>query len=313
MTSKKDDSDLLDERALRRRRSSFVELDIGGVLNILDENNNNNNINVTTDDDDAQNMSTATDGNSSPDESSIQVEDTQSVENGKHLRRRIEKLFPNLRLHMFNMTSSQPPSPPRLTNGFQIHWQNLSYKVEKNGSSWIFGREHVVKTIVSDVYGYLKSGHLTAIMGPSGAGKSTLLECIAGVRRKGMTGDIFIHGVDEVKIAYIAQKDQLLHVLTVRESMMFASRVKNTQITSEMVRQNRADGVPAVTRENFHDAIVDHLLRQLGLDVCQHTKVAMCSGGQQKRLSVALELVSKPDVILLDEPTSVTHLLAYAT
>lgn len=76
--------------------------------------------------------------------------------------------------------------------------------------------------------------------------------------------------------------------LTVMESLVFAAKFQySTQPTVKDI-----------------DARVVKLIQQFGLEKIQHTKVGRCSGGQQKRISIALELFAKPNVLILDEPTT---------
>ena len=126
-----------------------------------------------------------------------------------------------------------------------------------------------------------------ALMGPSGAGKSSLLECLSGKKTIGVSGDIRMKGKDRLRVGYVEQFDHLLEHLTVRESLMFASRLRNAD--RHYVK---------------HDNIADDLVKKLGLEVCVNTVAHRCSGGQRKRLSIALELVSKVDMLILDEPTT---------
>jgi ABC-type multidrug transport system ATPase subunit len=124
-------------------------------------------------------------------------------------------------------------------------------------------------------------------MGPSGAGKSSLLECVCGKRSKGLSGDIHISGTDTIKVGFVEQFDHLLDHLTVKESLIFASRLRNAD-------RQYVD----------HETIALNLIEKLGLEVCTQTYAIGCSGGQRKRLSIALELVSKANILVLDEPTS---------
>jgi ABC-type multidrug transport system ATPase subunit len=175
----------------------------------------------------------------------------------------------------------------------EVSWNNLTYTVKRHRS--FFNRfngqpnknEEKYRTILKGVNGSFRSGQLTAVMGPSGAGKSSLLECVCGKRSKGLTGDIKISGTDTIKVAFVEQFDHLLEHLTVKESLVFASRLRN-----------------ASQKHVNHETIALNLIHKLGLEVCTETKAIGCSGGQRKRLSIALELVSKANILVLDEPTS---------
>uniref|UniRef100_A0A0A9YE03 ATP-binding cassette sub-family G member 1 n=1 Tax=Lygus hesperus TaxID=30085 RepID=A0A0A9YE03_LYGHE len=156
--------------------------------------------------------------------------------------------------------------------------------------SYTAGRRRIIKGIS----GSFKSGHLTAIMGPSGAGKSTLMNILAGYVTAGVSGSINVNGeprrlafFNKQKV-YIMQEDLLQPHLTVREAMRLSARLKLGPQHTDQFKEN----------------VVDDILDTLGLVKCQNTFTDRLSGGQRKRVSVALELVDNPPVIFLDEPTT---------
>ncbi|XP_015108959.1 ATP-binding cassette sub-family G member 1 isoform X2 [Diachasma alloeum] len=150
------------------------------------------------------------------------------------------------------------------------------------------------KMILRGVSGQFKSGELTGILGPSGAGKSTLLNILAGYKSTGMTGCISINGVKlnskrfKKLSCYIMQEDLLQPKLTVLEAMNFSADLK---LGLHVDRQTK-------------DAVVDDILETLRLTNARDTVTERLSGGERKRLSIALELVNNPPVIFLDEPTT---------
>ncbi|KAI5745009.1 hypothetical protein M8J76_007375 [Diaphorina citri] len=173
-----------------------------------------------------------------------------------------------------------------------ITFKNLRFTVSK-----YHGFKKVNKEILHGISGEFKAGQLTAIMGPSGAGKSTLLNILAGLTLTGSSGKILVNGQERksacieqfLKLScYIQQDDALRPKLTVTEAMMIASHLKL--------------GFKVSTQEK-KDQIFE-LLEMLGLENHCNTLCACLSGGQKKRLSVALELITNPPILFLDEPTT---------
>ena len=118
-------------------------------------------------------------------------------------------------------------------------------------------------------------------------GKSTLLSCITGRNVEGVSGDITVRYPSDrknVKIAYVPQRDYLFPQFTVRESLIFASKMKNVG--------------------KDHDKEARKVMQALNLESCSEVKISGCSGGEIKRVSIGVELISGPNILVLDEPTS---------
>jgi ABC-type multidrug transport system ATPase subunit len=144
-----------------------------------------------------------------------------------------------------------------------------------------------------------ESGRLVGIMGASGAGKSTLLNVLNG-SEKPTTGKILINGVDihdekqkiEGLIGHVSQDDLLIEELTVFQNLYYNARLCFSNYSYDETV-----------------AAVEQMLQNLGLFEIKDIQVGtplnkMISGGQRKRLNIALELIREPAVLFLDEPTS---------
>ncbi|GAA4838393.1 ATP-binding cassette domain-containing protein [Algivirga pacifica] len=144
-----------------------------------------------------------------------------------------------------------------------------------------------------------KSGGLIGIMGASGAGKTTLLNVLAGLETPSQ-GEVRINGYNihtdkehiEGVIGYISQDDLLIEELTVYQNLYY-----NAKLCFK--------GMP---EEELHEKVMN-VLESLGLDRIANLVVGsvlnkLISGGQRKRLNIALELIREPAVMFVDEPTS---------
>ena len=143
----------------------------------------------------------------------------------------------------------------------------------------------------------LSNGEMLAIMGGSGTGKTTLLSLLNGTL-KPQEGSITINGHDisepEAKnlIGYVPQDDLLIEELTVYQNLWFTARLCFEGLSEQEI-----------------DNRVEKTLKDLGLYAAKDLKVGSAinkyiSGGQRKRLNIALELIREPSVLFLDEPTS---------
>jgi len=178
--------------------------------------------------------------------------------------------------------------------GASLVWNDLSFEVpvvKWRLKAGIPVRTTTMKQILRPQNGEIFGGSLTALMGPSGAGKSTLLNCLIGRYMTGVGGEISITtpgrgNKPRVNISFVPQKDDLFGTFTVKETLLFASQMKNLD-----------KGV-------VHEEEAARVMADLNLEPCADTFLSSCSGGQQKRVCIAVELISNPDILVLDEPTT---------
>ena len=189
-----------------------------------------------------------------------------------------------------------------------IAWNNLSFSIKS-----LFNKE---KLILNNLRGSINFGTITALIGPSGAGKTTLLHCINGIKRSGLSKntEIYVNKSKKIKSVFIVQehKHHLLMNLTVRESLMYSSLLKNNNqrrkhvVSNGEITLNDLEKIVLEQIQFNHKFNVNQILSELMLTNCADNKVSRCSGGEQKRLAIGLELTPKikPNLICIDEPTT---------
>lgn len=151
------------------------------------------------------------------------------------------------------------------------------------------------KTLLDHVSFPVGEKCLLAVVGPSGAGKSTLLNALTGLRPAD-EGTVLYDGRDlyhdyaelRQRIGLVPQDDILHSQLTVRRALGYAAELRFPHDTAKSERRAR----------------VAEVIRELGLEQRADQPIHSLSGGQRKRVSVALELLTKPSLLFLDEPTS---------
>lgn len=210
----------------------------------------------------------------------------------------------------------------RHNDQFIVSWYNLNYVVEANALKRCLKLDTDKKQILRNICGSFKSNQISAVLGPSGSGKSTLIDCLLGKHDKGLTGRTRVTFHDKLlegerrkerplKIALIPQKDYLMDTLTVEETLMYASRMKNAHLSYDEEREGRTTccgnklfNLQEERKKFDHKACVDNVLKLLHLEACASVRCGQLSGGQYKRVSIGQEMLSRPDIMILDEPTS---------
>lgn len=178
-----------------------------------------------------------------------------------------------------------------------ISWENVSLRVPVKGSK-------MKKNVLANVSGRLQAGHISAIMGASGCGKTSLLNVLAGrvlaVKGGELDGRLLTNGKMRVEndfrkvTGYVTQEDTLYACLTVYETLLLTAFFKL--------------GNSMGSRQILED-YVSSVINDMGLKKCRDTAIGDemikgVSGGERKRVSIAVELISNPSVLFLDEPTT---------
>ncbi|KAL3699267.1 hypothetical protein R1sor_017289 [Riccia sorocarpa] len=173
--------------------------------------------------------------------------------------------------------------------------RNLTYKVNVRAGP----HESKKKTLLNGVNAKARNSEILAIIGRSGSSKTTLLDALAGhIDASSLEGSILVNGVkmeDGLKSisGYVTQEDYLFPMLTTEETLMFSARLRLSSKITAIAKRER----------------VQSLIDELGLASCAKTRVGNekirgISGGERRRLSIGVDLIHDPPVLLLDEPTS---------
>ena len=192
-------------------------------------------------------------------------------------------------------------------NGFRIDCKDISFivkgKDEKTG-------ELMDKVLLDKISFTVYPGEMVGLMGLSGAGKTTLLKILSGYN-KPTNGEVFINGVelyenyDDIKnfIGYVPQDDIIHSELTVYEALFYSSQLRLSNKVNKRSKNKKKEIFEINKR-------IDEVLKDLGIEKTKDLLIGSpdtekgISGGQRKRVNIAMELLANPDLLFLDEPTS---------
>ncbi|KIR36661.1 ABC transporter [Cryptococcus deuterogattii MMRL2647] len=170
-----------------------------------------------------------------------------------------------------------------------LTWRNVCYTINANGQP---------RQLLNNVFGYCKAGTLTALMGSSGAGKTTLMDVLAARKTDGdIRGEILMNGKQlpisfQRTIGYCEQVDVHLPQATVREALEFSALLRQPRTLSNEEKLAYVNVIiDLLELHDIEDALIGTSEAGLGVE-------------QRKRLTIGVELVSKPTLLFLDEPTS---------
>lgn len=149
--------------------------------------------------------------------------------------------------------------------------------------------------LLDDVSLSIQPNEFVGLLGPSGAGKSTLMDALNGMR-PASGGSVLINNLDlyqnldalKQSIGYVPQDDIIHRELTVYKTLFYVAKLRlSGDVSKKEINQ-----------------IIDEVMDVTGLSERRDVPINQLSGGQRKRVSIAVELITKPSVIFLDEPTS---------
>ena len=166
-----------------------------------------------------------------------------------------------------------------------LELKNISLSLDRGGEAQV---------LLDDITFSIPSGHLLAIVGPSGCGKTTLMKTVAGLKHHD-SGEIHWEGrnvenerdLHPSELGYVPQFSIAHDLLSVEECVASAVALRTRQPDEESAW-----------------ALVERVIQQTGLTPLSDRQVKVLSGGQRRRLGLALELVTNPTLLLCDEVTS---------
>ncbi len=170
-------------------------------------------------------------------------------------------------------------------------------RTQRSGGGDIRAQEVTVRadtlTILEQISLQIAPCEFAGIIGPSGAGKSTLLDTLSGMRSPS-GGSVRVNGADVYTssspgaFGYVPQEDIVHQELSVMQALEFSAKLR-------LSRHTPANEIRKLVLQTIH---------RLGLSEQTNTRITQLSGGQRKRVSVGAELLAKPSVLFLDEPSS---------
>ena len=177
-----------------------------------------------------------------------------------------------------------------LGEDIKVNEDALTVNIRKRTAIDFFKR----KTLLKDIHMCIPKGHLVLLLGGSGAGKTTYLNAVTGYEKADANimlgkGDVYKE-YEKMKydIGFVPQQDLMRGNDTVEMTLIDAALMRLPVEMSVMERENR----------------IAYVLDLFGLTAVKNSLVDKLSGGQRKRLSIALELITDPDLFILDEPDS---------
>ncbi|ESO86758.1 hypothetical protein LOTGIDRAFT_128295 [Lottia gigantea] len=176
--------------------------------------------------------------------------------------------------------------------------KDLNYQVDDIKGYWwqkSWFEVKIKKTVLKNVNMYFTSGQLAAITGSSGSGKTSLLDVISGRAEGEVDGNVYVNNTIcseksmRSRSCYVMQADRLLPNLTVRETLRYTAFLK----------------LPGKTTHKQVDKVIQDLgLKSVADSLIGATINRGISGGERRRVTIAVQLLQDPQIILLDEPTT---------
>ncbi|MCR5734126.1 MAG: ABC transporter ATP-binding protein [Lachnospiraceae bacterium] len=211
-------------------------------------------------------------------------------------------LFPNMMSLIWGLSKKYMPHHDRVVEGDLEKAAKISgatVEAIQNGLTVNLADRSVIsygrkKYLLKDIHLSIPTGHLVLLLGGSGAGKTTFLNAVTGYEMA--NAEIILHGRNlynnygsmKYDLGFVPQQDLMRMTDTVYRTLSDGAKLRLPKSVSKEDRNKR----------------INEILERLGLMSVKNSQVGKLSGGQRKRLSIALELISDPSLFILDEPDS---------
>ncbi|KAI5071323.1 hypothetical protein GOP47_0013574 [Adiantum capillus-veneris] len=194
--------------------------------------------------------------------------------------------------HVLSFENIDIQGEEHVAKGVTLTWKDLWVTISDKSKPGI-------KSLLQNSTGFAEPSNMMAIMGPSGSGKSTLLDALAGRLSPNLkqVGNVMVNGRRQTlsygNSAYVTQDDVLLASLTVWEAVYYSAQLQLPKTMSYEAKRKRAE----------------RIIKEMGLQGAINTRIGGwrargLSGGEKRRVSIAIELLTRPRLLFLDEPTS---------
>eukprot|EP00102_Acyrthosiphon_pisum_P025404 XP_016662614.1 PREDICTED: protein scarlet isoform X2 [Acyrthosiphon pisum] len=175
-----------------------------------------------------------------------------------------------------------------------LSWKNINVQVKQTTQKFFQRSKTSYKQILHNVSGNIHSGHLLGIMGPSGSGKTTLMATISHRSKGNFEGELLLNGQpisEEVMIkisGFVPQHDINFDQLTALEHLSLMANLKVSRKTTKIELKEH----------------IDKIITTLGMSKFLDTRISFLSGGERKKIALAVQLLNDPPILFCDEITT---------
>ncbi|XP_022162902.1 protein scarlet-like [Myzus persicae] len=213
---------------------------------------------------------------------------------GTKLQRRMLDLRYNEMWNDWDGTNGHQTPKESIHGHLVLSWKKINVYVEQITQKFFQPSKTTYKQILHNVSGNVQSGNLLGIMGPSGSGKTTLMATISHRTKGNFEGELLLNGQpisEEVMIkisGFVPQHDISFDQLTALEHLSFMANLKVSRKTTKIELKEH----------------IDKIISTLGMTKFLDTRISFLSGGERKKIALAVQLLNDPPILFCDEITT---------